>query len=775
MAHTVTDNQDGTYALALSGSVAGSYTVAISRAGSQIGGGSGPASVIITPAAIAPSACVIETGELYSLVAGNTAKMVVTVKDAFGNPRLAADDSAQLAVTYTGPTLLGTTAPVVSRTGPATYEIALRPQTASPFALALSIAGTQIFADTSVAVSPAAASASGSLLETPFQTLVAGVLGKIRVLSKDVYGNEARFSDQDIFTARFTSQVTSTDEPVTVAYAGNSRYELSISPKTAGAHSLEVKLNGVALANMPVSFTVDGGATSARNCEVTALSTTAVAGQAELVSLKTKDVHGNVVSHAGDAFVLVISGQESKSIPFVWLGAGPNYEAIYTPQKSGTLVLQITHKADVVYAPGTLPTVSVQSSPVVSPELSGVSSKASAAAATTTASSAVVAGTTANFVVTPRDIFGNSMSDRTLVVAAQSSGFTWSATRSVNGVTYALSGTPTKSGGANASVTISGVELRSRYAFAVTPNATKAATTVLNGDSSTTLVAGTARTFTFTAKDAFGNDARTVDPGFTAAVAGASSSASLRYLGNGRYSVSVIFRQVGGVNTFSVLYNGVHVMNSPVTISNVVAAASDAGTTTAQGTGLTAAVAGVQGEFTVSARDAFSNPTTNHVDVVEWQIVQPSSSAISASTKRSGRAVSLGGAQYAVRYNLTEAGEHVLHVTLNGISIFTSSSVVPKITVSPAAADLQQSDVMEQAKQTVAGVVVNSKVIIRDAFGNQITLPPASGVSYALAGRALVALTSPMAWDAALHAYRVAVEPTLSGAYSGVLTIDSVR
>ena len=123
MTHSMTDNRDGTYGLALRGAVAGTYTVAISRSGSQIDAALGPASVKIVPASIAPSACVLETGKLYSLVAGNTAKLVVTVNDEFANPRLAIDDSAHLEVSYTGPPLLGSDAPVVSRTGPATKHV----------------------------------------------------------------------------------------------------------------------------------------------------------------------------------------------------------------------------------------------------------------------------------------------------------------------------------------------------------------------------------------------------------------------------------------------------------------------------------------------------------------------------------------------------------------------------------------------------------------------------------------------------------------------------
>lgn len=77
------DNGDGTYEGGTTMQQAGNYLVLITLNGVAIH--NSPFRVTVCPGATVPSSCTVSSGALYSWVAGRSAYLVITAKDALGN------------------------------------------------------------------------------------------------------------------------------------------------------------------------------------------------------------------------------------------------------------------------------------------------------------------------------------------------------------------------------------------------------------------------------------------------------------------------------------------------------------------------------------------------------------------------------------------------------------------------------------------------------------------------------------------------------------------
>jgi filamin len=129
------------------------------------------------------------------------------------------------------------------------------------------------------------------------------------------------------------------------------------------------------------------------------------------------------------------------------------------------------------------------------------------------------------------------------------------------------------------------------------------------------------------------------------------------------------------------------------------------------GGGIYAALAGVQAEFHVHAKDRFENTRTNE-DAIEVKIEGPEQVAISRRY--------LGEGQYDFAWNASAAGNYLVSITCAGEDLATSPynvSVGPGI-VSPINCVAQG----EGVSQGIAGVENSFQIQSRDKFGNNRTL-----------------------------------------------------
>jgi predicted secreted protein len=481
---------------------------------------------------------------------------------------------------------------------------------------------------------------------------------------------------------------------------GSHTFTNAVTLKTAGTGKAVQVADGGATGT--ATYTVDPAA--AATLDVSGYPSTTVAGVSGSFTVTAKDAYGNTATGYLGTARFSASNDGAAVLPgdytFVSGDAGTkSLSATFKTVAGGTKALTAT---DTVTASIT----GSQAGITVTP--------ASASSFTVTGyPSSTVAGGSGSFSVTAKDAFGNTdtnyagivhftaANDAQAVLPADStltsgSGIFDATFKTVAGGTKTLTATDT----VFSSIT------GSESGMTVTP-ATAATFTVAGYPSST--VAGVSRSFSVTAKDAFGNTdtnyAGSVH--FTAANDAAAVLPADSTLSSGTGTFSATFKTVAG-GTKTLTATDTVTVSITGSQSGITVTPASAATLSVSGYP-TSTVAGVSHSFAVTALDAFANTDTNYAGTVHFTATNDAQAALPANST-----LSSGMGTFSATFKTVAGGTKTLTATDTVTSSITGSQ--SSITVTPATA--ASFTVSGYPASTVAGTSNSFTVTAKDPFGN---------------------------------------------------------
>ncbi len=655
----------------------------------------GTQTVTVNPAA---ASSLVVAGFPSPATAGSAGSFSVTAKDAFGNTATGYRGSVHLTSSDASATLPSDYAFTAGDNGAHTFSATLktvgtRSLTATDTVTA-SITGTQ----SPITVNPAGAS-SFTVAGFP-SPQTAGVAGSFTVTAKDAFGNTA---SGYVGTVHFTSTDGAAALPANYVFlaSDNGAHTFSATLKTAGSRALTATDTVTAsITGTQSPITVNPGA--AASYAVAGFPSPRTAGVAGSFTVTAHDAYGNVATgYLGTAHFTSSDGAATLPANYAFTaGDAGAHSFSATLRTAGARSLVAT---DTV-------TASITGSQTVT-----VSPAAAARLTVGGLASPRTAGTAGTLTVTAVDAFANTAtgyvgtvhftsSDSQAALPADYAFTAGDAGSHAFTVTLKTVGTQSVTATDTVTVSISG----SQGGIVVNP-AGAASFTVAGLPSPRT--AGTAGTFTVTAKDAFGNtatgylgtahftstDGAAVLPAnyaFTAGDAGAHTfSATLKTAGT---------RAITATDTVTASITGTQsgIVVTPAAIASFLMAGFP-----------NPATAGAAGSFTLTAKDAYGNTVTAYLGSVRF-----SSSDVVATLP----------ATYT--FTGADAGVHTFSATLRragsqSISAFdtVSPGVTGSQTVTVNAANASSFSVSGFPSPQTAGVAANVAVTAYDPFSNVAT------------------------------------------------------
>jgi hypothetical protein len=304
----------------------------------------------------------------------------------------------------------------------------------------------------------------------------------------------------------------------------------------------------------------------------------------------------------------------------------------------------------------------------------------------------------------------------------------------------------------------------------VFPAPTSPSHCVASGPGVLTATAGAPSRFQITPKDSFGN-ARPLDTSdlFTVYVARRPAggrppswqSALVSDQHNGSYVAEYTVKGAGPY-LVQVQLGGVHIMGSPFQ-SVVLAAATDARSSSASGVGLATCVAGSPSSFTIVARDAFDNPRTVCGDDFEVSLTRGDERARGASHVH-GLVSEVGNGTYVVEYAVTSAGLYYVAINLGGRHISGSPYSMQAM---PAEARAVHSRAFGAGlAHTSAGNLTEFYISAKDTYGNEEHASVAGNFSVRMAGPPGAGHVAATVTDGLNGLYTATYTPRRAGSYS---------
>lgn len=264
----------------------------------------------------------------------------------------------------------------------------------------------------------------------------------------------------------------------------------------------------------------------------------------------------------------------------------------------------------------------------------------------------------------------------------------------------------------------------------VQPSTTSPTNITVQGDYSKA-VAGVSESITISAYDLYGNlqidqadvfkiafslnGVTTADAAVVTAQSNGVYTATYTLTTTGAYSMSIQV-QPGGAGSF------VDIDGSPFAIS-CSDTTTDPQKTVLAGTGLTAAVAGVQSTFTATLYDTQANARTTGGDTVTATLYSGATST--GSTWVTDNA----DGTYRVQYQADAAGTYTITVVVNGDTANAKTSAVTLVAADP---DPQQSTLTFASGVTI-GTASALSIVAKDQFGNLVTAQQVE-IAYELIG-----------------------------------------
>ncbi len=481
---SVTDNGNGTYSATLTSATSvGTASITGTLDGVAI---VSTASVVFTPGVATHFAV---TGAA-STTAGVAAGVTVTAKDAFGNT----------ATGYTG--TVHFTSSDGGATVPADYTFVGGDAGSHAFSATLTTAGSQSVTATdtvtgsitgshSITVNPAAAATFAVTPAGGPQT--AGSAFNVTVTAKDAFGNVATGYTG---TVHFTSTDGAATLPADYTFTGGDSgvHVFSVTLKTAGSRTVTATQGGVT--GTTPAITVDPGAVS--GLALTGVPATVVSGNPASVTVTAHDAYANTVT-AYTGTVHFSSNDPAATLPGDYTFTGGD-AGVHTFTNAYTL---LTTGARTVSATDTI-SPAVTGTSVFITVTPGAASGATSTIAASPTSIQANGTSTSTLTVQLKDVTGNNLTAGGNAVAlSTTSGSIGTVTDNGNGTYTATLTSSTVAGVASISGTVDLAPIAVGTTVTFTPG--PAASFVVSGPATAT--AGTAGTYTVTAKDAFGNTA----------------------------------------------------------------------------------------------------------------------------------------------------------------------------------------------------------------------------------------------------------------------------
>ncbi len=271
----------------------------------------------------APADPANSTATVPAGTAGTVTNIVVTVNDAFDNPR----NGQVVAISVSGSNLAS---PAVTDVGNGTYTAAYTPTAAGSDNVAITLNTVAISGSpyTSV-VSAGAADPANSTATVPAGT--AGAATNIVVTVNDASGNPK--TGETVVISVSGSNLASP----AVTDVGNGTYTAAYTPTATGSDNVAITLNTVAISGSPYTSVVSAGAADPANSTATVPAGTA--GAATNIVVTVNDASGN--PKTGETVVISVSGSNLASPAVTDVGNG-TYTAAYTPTAAGSDNVAIT-------------------------------------------------------------------------------------------------------------------------------------------------------------------------------------------------------------------------------------------------------------------------------------------------------------------------------------------------------------------------------------------------------------------------------------------------
>jgi len=495
------------------------------------------------------------------------------------------------------------------------------------------------------------------------------------------------------------------DVPLAVADNGNGTYTCTYTPTTAAAAAkLHVAVNGDNIKDAPFSIEVLAAPPDAASSYAEGDGLARASPDAEATfRVITVDRFGNRCTKGGYklASALVGEADQGKVDVAVRDNDDGTYACAYQPKKTGPYRLDVAlGGANVRDAPFK---VTVDAGAAVAANCS----------ADGDGLRTVVAGETGDFTVTVRDGAHNVRAAGGDPVGAKfTAGPDTALAVSVadNGDgTYAGSYVPTVVGDYTLGVSLGADAIAgSPFAVKVVPAAADAANTTAEGDGTRAADTDAPAHFKVVTRDKFGNQLDKGGAPVDVKLHGpADVPCKVKDNNDGTYDVTYE-APVAGDYTLDVKLGADDVKDAPFKV-HVAPGKASAAKTTADGDGLRRVVAGTEGTFDVTVRDANNNQLAaggNTVAAAFSKAAAPCDVGVKDN----------GDGTYHAAYTPTKVGAYTLGVTLDGAAIADSPFSVEVV---PAAASAKNTTASgDGLSKAVAGVPNGFDVQTRDAFDN---------------------------------------------------------
>ena len=392
---TVHNYGNGTHAVTLSSTIADVYTTLVELYGVEIP--ASPISTVVTHAEPSAMRSRVYGSGVENAVAGSTATFYVQLQDRFGNVATSST-SADIGVSFAGPGAAYDVSVAASSTATGTFVYEYKMRVSGQYTPTVKVRGASVslvgFAMLDVV--PAAVSGTTSALTTAtpiggessaavflfvlpahrshylynpppalfpcFSGAIAGNMVSFVVQTRDLYGNMV--TSHKVAASSFAANVechsgycaTLASVPAcsqSSAYAGDGKYQLSISCDAAGSYTVTVKYSGVAVANGQwvesiVSTRASGAASLVTGSGVEGCT----AGSQCRFTATIFDSLGNPRHSGGDNVQCSLTGPDATATTCKQVSAvGENYTFAYTTPLAGTYTPAVSVEGEPIPLP----------------------------------------------------------------------------------------------------------------------------------------------------------------------------------------------------------------------------------------------------------------------------------------------------------------------------------------------------------------------------------------------------------------------------------------
>src|SRR5690606_36949515 len=509
--------------------------------------------------------------------------------------------------------------------------------------------GEDMAAKVVIEVSPGAANAAASTMETSRTWMTTDETATITVRLKDAYGNSLTAGGDDVeLFADYGSLSSVTDE-------GDGTYTATFEPTTPGLVTITGTVNGDAI-DSTVTIEVSVGAASPETSTITADPETIDTDETALITVQLKDAKHNNLTVGGPTVTL--TADDGRELTVTDVGNG-TYTASFSSTTAGTVTItgkvdgeQLASFVEVEVLPG--PADAVQST-------------------VETSASSITTDEFATMTATVRDTHGNPRYPGGDAVGLTTTHGTLSEVTDNGDGTYSANLSATTPGTATIAGSVNGVAMTDTVVIDVSVGAANATTSTME-TSQTSMTPDDSATITVRLKDSHGNFLPTADDNVELSTDPGSLS-SVTDEGNGTYTATFT-AETPGTATITGTVNGV-AMTDTVVIK-VSVGRPDAGAST-----ITAAPDTISTDdddtalITVQVKDAKGN---NLPQGGEHVVLETDHGRLTDVEDR-------GDGTYTAVFSADTPGTAVITGTLNGQPIGRSAQV----TVIPGLPDPQRT------------------------------------------------------------------------------------